>query len=305
MFVMTIDQNRSSTGGDRVPELLRTLEAIGRASAAAQGTAEATSWALPPERTVGDEVQAITAHPPTLIASVRAALRLGGWQIGVGIGEVAAGTTELASTREARGAAFIAAREAVEQSRSKRLGVPVVVRGVVGESARGVDRGAARKDALGAVREDARGVVCEDAPGAVREDARGVVCEDAPGAVREDARGVVVSENHSAESEPGLGATADLESLLRVIGVLVQRRSERAWDYIDATTEATGETTAERVASWAVATAETRPRVEVAAELGVSTQAVSTQLRRAAWAEEIGVLPLLIRLAVDSHTRGG
>ena len=289
MFVMTIDQNRSSTGGDRVPELLRTLEAIGRASAAAQGTAEATSWALPPERTVGDEVQAITAHPPTLIASVRAALRLGGWQIGVGIGEVAAGTTELASTREARGAAFIAAREAVEQSRSKRLGVPVVVRGVVGESARGVDRGAARKDALGAVREDARGVVCEDAPGAVRE----------------DARGVVVSENHSAESEPGLGATADLESLLRVIGVLVQRRSERAWDYIDATTEATGETTAERVASWAVATAETRPRVEVAAELGVSTQAVSTQLRRAAWAEEIGVLPLLIRLAVDSHTRGG
>ncbi|MCC9193971.1 MarR family transcriptional regulator [Arthrobacter sp. zg-Y916] len=104
MFVMTIDQKDSRNSADRVPELLDLL-----------GTLDLD---LPFERTVGDEVQGVTSSAGTVVDAALLALRQGGWSVGIGVGEVSLPLP--ASSREAGGDAFVAARDAVE--RAKKTG---------------------------------------------------------------------------------------------------------------------------------------------------------------------------------------
>ena len=104
MFVQTIDQKDSRKTADRVPELLNLL-----------GSEELE---LPFERTVGDEVQGVASSADAAVNAALAALRQGGWSVGIGVGTV--GRPLPASSREAGGEAFIAARAAVD--RAKKTG---------------------------------------------------------------------------------------------------------------------------------------------------------------------------------------
>lgn len=112
MFAVTIDQRDSRSRPDAVPALLEALAPV--------------SAALSFERTAGDEVQGLLADAAQAVEVLERVLRIGGFSAGVGLGAV-----ELplpASTREARGAAFIAARAAVEEAK-RRASAPVAVRG--------------------------------------------------------------------------------------------------------------------------------------------------------------------------------
>lgn len=94
VLVLTIDQQGSRTGQDRVPGLLRALEAVPVRAAF--------------ERTVGDELQGVPQGAEAAYQAIRVATRDGDWHVGLG-----AGPGELddgASTRAGRGPAFLHAR---------------------------------------------------------------------------------------------------------------------------------------------------------------------------------------------------
>ncbi|TWS19947.1 hypothetical protein FK529_07310 [Tsukamurella asaccharolytica] len=117
MIVLTADQRDSRSDSDRV-EAARTLLAPLR-------------WLRPPDRTAGDELQAVTDDAAVAVDAALALLSDGHWSIGLGVGPV-----ELplpAETRAGRGRAFEAAREAVEAA--KGAAVPVQVRGPDGAAA--------------------------------------------------------------------------------------------------------------------------------------------------------------------------
>lgn len=129
MFVMTIDQKDSRNTADRVPELLRHLHGL--------------DLDLPFERTVGDEVQAASSSAAVVVDAALQVLRLGGWSVGIGVG-----TVDLplpASSREAGGDAFIAARTAVERAKKTGDRPPLAV--AVAEAAPGTGAAAAAADA--------------------------------------------------------------------------------------------------------------------------------------------------------------
>lgn len=126
MFVMTIDQQGSTQRGDHVAALLAQLDEL-------ELTAPAEGFVRGFERTVGDEVQAVLDDPARAVTVALAVLRLGGWSIGIGAGPV--NTPLPASTREASGAAFVLAREAVERAKSRSTAVPVAVEGAEAERA--------------------------------------------------------------------------------------------------------------------------------------------------------------------------
>ena len=111
MFVLTIDQKDSRNSSDRVPGLLELL-----------GSQELE---LPFERTVGDEVQAVASSPDAVVNAALLALRQGGWSVGIGVGTV--GLPLPASSREAGGGAFIAARAAVERAKKTGDRPPIAV----------------------------------------------------------------------------------------------------------------------------------------------------------------------------------
>ena len=118
MFVLTVDQ-RSSTGRpDLVPDLLRHLRDVltGRPGVV-----------VPFDRTVGDEVQGVLDDPGTVVDVVLDLLRDGGWSVGLGVGAVDEPLP--AVSREASGDAFVRARDAVEQAKSRAATAPVAVRG--------------------------------------------------------------------------------------------------------------------------------------------------------------------------------
>jgi hypothetical protein len=73
---------------------------------------------LPPERTAGDETQALTAEPQTLASVALRALQSSRWWLGVGIGEVE--TPLPVTVREGRGEAFMLARRALEMAKKRR-----------------------------------------------------------------------------------------------------------------------------------------------------------------------------------------
>lgn len=103
MFVVTADQIASSRDRDRVPaafELLTDLE---------------PQLALPPDRNAGDELQLVTSSAAAALDIVLRLRRDGHWSVGVGVGAV---REPLAATaRESAGAAFIAARDAVDAAK--------------------------------------------------------------------------------------------------------------------------------------------------------------------------------------------
>lgn len=124
MFVVTADQVASRRGADRVDGVLARL-----------GARYTDTLELPPERTAGDELQALTPDATGALGMVLDLAREGGWSIGLGIGGVR--TPLGATTRASSGAAFIAARTAVERARrgpEPRLGLVVA-----GDSLRSAD----------------------------------------------------------------------------------------------------------------------------------------------------------------------
>ena len=249
MFVITIDQEGSTGDVDRVPELLETLAAA------------APAPVLAFERTAGDEVQGLLADAAATLAVVRAALRLGRWQIGVGVGSVV--TPLPASTRAASGEVFVRARDAVERAKSRRMAVPVAVTG---------------------------GLAVVGAP-------HDAAPPHAPGS---NVAGPSAAEPRAAERDTGPRlSAADAEALLQLLGTVVERRTEPGWEAVDtllgvdAEIQGTprGVGTAARRAG-----VERRSRSQAAGMLGVSEQALSKRLRTAAWQQERAVLPTLVRV---------
>ena len=118
MFVLTVDQRGSTGHRDRVPEVLARLEGL---------LADRPGLVVPFDRTVGDEVQGVLDDPATVVDAVLDLLRDGGWSVGVGAGAVDEPLP--AASREASGEAFVRAREAVEQAKSRAATAPVAVRG--------------------------------------------------------------------------------------------------------------------------------------------------------------------------------
>ncbi len=114
MYVITIDQRNSRRSADRVPELLQALRPV--------------PTLLGFERTVGDEVQALLDRPEAVVDAVLRAVRAKAWSIGVGLGEVR--TPLPASSREAAGTAFLAARDAVEEAKRRGPRKPLALRAV-------------------------------------------------------------------------------------------------------------------------------------------------------------------------------
>lgn len=110
MLVLTADQRSSRTDVDRVPDLLRRY----RDAAAVRGF----------DRTAGDEVEAVF-DDPELAARIAVELVASGfWSVGLGVGEVQTPLPKQA--RAGRGEAFIAAREAVEAAKNRRVPLQVV-----------------------------------------------------------------------------------------------------------------------------------------------------------------------------------
>jgi len=120
VFVLTVDQKNSRRSPDRVPEALARLGREFRP-------------VVPFERTIGDELQGVLSDPSDVVAAVLELVRQDEWYVGIGAGPVEEPLP--ASTREARGPAFVMAREAVERAKRRPNGVAVV----------GVDAGAARE----------------------------------------------------------------------------------------------------------------------------------------------------------------
>jgi hypothetical protein len=108
MIVITADQIGSRHGADLADDALTLLERLGRDRSV-----------LPPDRTAGDEVQAIPVDGAAALDAALALLRTGRWSVGLGIGRVRTPLPEV--TRAADGSAFIAARQAVDAAKRRPL----------------------------------------------------------------------------------------------------------------------------------------------------------------------------------------
>jgi hypothetical protein len=104
MLVLTIDQVDSRGRGDRVDPLLADLSARWQAV-----------LLLGPDRTAGDEFQLIARDAAGALDLVLDLTRREDWSVGLGVGEVEEPLP--ATTREAAGGAFVAARDAVERAK--------------------------------------------------------------------------------------------------------------------------------------------------------------------------------------------
>src|SRR3954467_1678962 len=113
-YVLTGDQRASRTSPDRVPEVLRQLNAV-------------VPTVLGFERTAGDEFQGVLADPDDVVDVVLQLVRAGEWSIGVGAGPVQNPLPP--STRAGAGPAFLSARRAVDAA--KQRPARLAVRGVV------------------------------------------------------------------------------------------------------------------------------------------------------------------------------
>jgi hypothetical protein len=113
-FVLTVDQRASRSSPDRVPDVLRRLNAD-------------VPTVLGFERTAGDEFQGVLADPEDVVDVVLRLVRSGEWSIGVGAGPVQNPLPP--STRAGAGPAFLSARRAVDAA--KQRPARLAVRGVV------------------------------------------------------------------------------------------------------------------------------------------------------------------------------
>ena len=81
-WVILADQVDSRRHNDEVPHLLTALTSPGLLVSPTGYTVGTPQWVLPPERTSGDEVQALTTDPASLIHAVWTS-GSGPWRIGV------------------------------------------------------------------------------------------------------------------------------------------------------------------------------------------------------------------------------
>jgi Winged helix-turn-helix DNA-binding len=105
-FAVIADQISSRETTDAVPQALAALARL--------------EVELPFERTAGDEIQALIAHPRAVVDCILLLTRLSDWRIGVGVGTVQQPLPS--STRAARGPAYFAARDAVAAARRQPTG---------------------------------------------------------------------------------------------------------------------------------------------------------------------------------------
>jgi len=105
--VITADQRGSRRSADLVPEALDVLSHY--------------PSSLGPERTAGDEIQILFRDAQPALEAVRHLVRLGQWRLGIGLGTVS--TPLPGDIREARGAAFVAARSAIEAAHAQPSGM--------------------------------------------------------------------------------------------------------------------------------------------------------------------------------------
>jgi hypothetical protein len=187
-YVLTVDQRASRRNPDRVADVLGMLNGD-------------VPTVLGFERTAGDEFQGVLAAPEEVVDVVVRLSRLGGWSIGIGAGPVQTPLPQ--TTRAAAGAAFLAARRAVDAAKQRPSRVAV----------------------------------------------RGAVPVDA----------------------------GDAQAVLGALAVLVQRRSEQAWEAI--TLVAAG-----------------RTQADAATALGISRQAVGQRLAAGLWDLERELRPTAARL---------
>jgi hypothetical protein len=101
-FVLIADQVGSRMADDRVPAALEALGGL--------------PVVLPFERTAGDELQGLLEDPRAVVTAITRLTRLGGWRIGLGAGTVDSPVP--ASTRAARGPAYLGARAAIAAART-------------------------------------------------------------------------------------------------------------------------------------------------------------------------------------------
>jgi hypothetical protein len=113
MFVVTADQKGSRSSADLVPA---ALAAIGRLDTASRVL-------LGPERTVGDELQLVTADARATLDVVLLLARERRWSVGVGAGAVEEPLSD--SVRASRGVAFVRAREAVDRAKRSTTRVAI------------------------------------------------------------------------------------------------------------------------------------------------------------------------------------
>ncbi len=139
MIVLTIDQEDSRREADRVPKLLENLADLRTVAGF--------------ERTVGDEVQGLLDDVGSACEAIRCTMRMGGWHVGIGIGQVdddALAEIRSGTIRTGRGSAFIRARAAVEQAK-KYPGSVAVAAGEGGGTGGGAAAPSLTADALQAV----------------------------------------------------------------------------------------------------------------------------------------------------------
>lgn len=108
-FVLTVDQIQSRAQQDLVEV---TLTGLGEVDAL-----------LPFTRTVGDEFQGLVTNPASVVDVTLGLMRTVAWHIGIGIGAVQQPLPS--DARQARGPAFLAARDAVEAAKKQSTHVSV------------------------------------------------------------------------------------------------------------------------------------------------------------------------------------
>lgn len=104
MYVITADQVDSRGTEDAAAGALSTI-----------GKTFASQLLLPPDRTAGDEIQAITDSPETAYRLALGLTRDGRWSVGLGVGTVREPLGD--STRASTGNAFFAARTAIDAAK--------------------------------------------------------------------------------------------------------------------------------------------------------------------------------------------
>lgn len=105
MYVMTMDQRGSSTGPDRVADLVDGLNAEGSDHGIVR----------PFQRTAGDEVQGLLDRADAVVGIALSAARSGHWSVGIGVGPVREPVPQ--ETRAGAGPAFELARDAVGRAK--------------------------------------------------------------------------------------------------------------------------------------------------------------------------------------------
>ena len=108
-FVLTVDQIQSRAQQDLVEVTLAGLGEV--------------DTLLPFTRTVGDEFQGLVANPASVVDVTLGLMRTVAWHIGIGIGAVQQPLPS--DARQARGPAFLAARDAVEAAKNQSTHVSV------------------------------------------------------------------------------------------------------------------------------------------------------------------------------------